>query len=392
MIKDDEYLERMVAAIHAKTTGSAEVKWNEVINNRQFDVVIRFRVGTLRYLVLIEVKNRTRKASVEDVDAFVTKSRDQLANKAVFVTAAGFQSGAIEVARRHGIECFTVTFDMDAAEAPEMSFASFGPNSPNGPSFGQPDVTLGEPTLIANVDKFTLIYADGRRRELPSEPSQAAYYSYRSVLSDGRSLNDLVQGMAFNDIALGETRADRVDLSPPLSIRPPDEEFFPAGRLAAVEANAVGRMGRGIVGNSLIEPGFIRPQVVYTNVSTGDVDRFRLDQLPLGVGLAEAGKFYFTTEPLMYYYVERVDAELMTLHLVESFQNLQKVSATFTQKHSLSTHFIPVKDTKTLARMKRRLAEYTRRRAGNPLTAAISQPSASPGRPKPGKRIKGIGR
>lgn len=70
MIKDDEYLERLVAGIHTITGDAADVRWNEIINGRQFDVVVRFQMGTLRYLVLIEVKNRKRPASAS-VPSFV---------------------------------------------------------------------------------------------------------------------------------------------------------------------------------------------------------------------------------------------------------------------------------------------------------------------------------
>ena len=111
MITDDEYLERVVAAIHAVTSDGAQVTWNEVIGGRQFDVTVRFTIGTLRYLVVIEVKNRNRPASASDLDGFVLKARDQNANKSVFVTAAGFQEGAKRVALRHGVDLFTVTFD-----------------------------------------------------------------------------------------------------------------------------------------------------------------------------------------------------------------------------------------------------------------------------------------
>ena len=90
VISDDEYLERLVAGIQAVTTDGAEVRWNETIGNRQFDVVVRFQLGTLRYLVLIEVRNRTRKAEAKDIDAFVTKAIDQTAYKILVVTTAGF--------------------------------------------------------------------------------------------------------------------------------------------------------------------------------------------------------------------------------------------------------------------------------------------------------------
>src|SRR3546814_12920698 len=92
MIKEDEYLERVVAGIHAVSSGDAEAIWNESINGRQFDVVVRFQLGTLAYLVLVEVKNRSRRASAQDVEAFVTKAPDQQATKAASAPVAGFQA------------------------------------------------------------------------------------------------------------------------------------------------------------------------------------------------------------------------------------------------------------------------------------------------------------
>ena len=46
MISDDEYLERLVAGIQAVSTDGADVRWNEELNGRQFDVVVRFKMGT----------------------------------------------------------------------------------------------------------------------------------------------------------------------------------------------------------------------------------------------------------------------------------------------------------------------------------------------------------
>jgi hypothetical protein len=43
MISDDEYLERIVAGIQDITSQDADVTWNEMINGRQFDVVVRFK-------------------------------------------------------------------------------------------------------------------------------------------------------------------------------------------------------------------------------------------------------------------------------------------------------------------------------------------------------------
>lgn len=157
MIRDDEYLERIVAGIHAVTTTGADVTWNEKINGRQFDVVVRFKLGTLRYLVLAEVKNKTRKAEASDIDAFVNKARDQNANKAVFVTAAGFQDGAVAVAKRHSVDIFTVTYDDELPCVPEtanwiLSFIDILPKDI------LPTVSFGEPHLIANIENITLLY------------------------------------------------------------------------------------------------------------------------------------------------------------------------------------------------------------------------------------------
>jgi hypothetical protein len=179
MIGDDEYLERLVAGIQAVSTGGADVRWNEELNGRQFDVVVRFKMGTLQYLVLIEVKNRTRKAGAEDLDDFVTKARDQNANKAVFVTTAGFQSGAIEVAKRHGIEIFTLTFDEKDIRLPRNA-TWISTRNPLAPKDAKPEFNIGEPELVANIEQASLTYADGSEGEIPSEQSQMNYYFMRS--------------------------------------------------------------------------------------------------------------------------------------------------------------------------------------------------------------------
>ena len=74
-------LERLVAAIHG--AAGTSVAWNERIDGRQFDVVMRHKNGLHDYLTVIECKDLNRRVSVADVDAFATKSRDAGANKAV---------------------------------------------------------------------------------------------------------------------------------------------------------------------------------------------------------------------------------------------------------------------------------------------------------------------
>ena len=100
--------ERIVAAIHVAEQKGASVQWNEKINGRQFDVTVRFKNGLYEYLTVVECKDYGKAVPAEKVDALVTKARDAHADKAIMVSASGFQIGAMEVAKRHGIELFSL--------------------------------------------------------------------------------------------------------------------------------------------------------------------------------------------------------------------------------------------------------------------------------------------
>ena len=108
-IKHDwKLFERLVTAIHISESQGAKVTWNEKTNGRQFDVVIRFKHGIYHYLTVIECKNYKEKIPVEKVEAFITKTKDINANKAILISSSGFQSGCVEVARRYGIKLLTL--------------------------------------------------------------------------------------------------------------------------------------------------------------------------------------------------------------------------------------------------------------------------------------------
>lgn len=100
--------ERIVAAIHVAEQKGAAVQWDEKINSRQFDVTIRFKHGLYEYLTVVECKDYAKPVPAEKIDALVTKSRDAGADKAIMVAASGFQEGAIQVAKRHGIQLFSL--------------------------------------------------------------------------------------------------------------------------------------------------------------------------------------------------------------------------------------------------------------------------------------------
>jgi len=49
---------------------AAQVKWNDSINGRQFDVTLRFRKGLYDYLTVIECKDYSSSVPVGEVEAF----------------------------------------------------------------------------------------------------------------------------------------------------------------------------------------------------------------------------------------------------------------------------------------------------------------------------------
>jgi hypothetical protein len=356
MVTDDEYLERIVAGIHAQSADQAEVTWNEKINGRQFDVVLRFTLGGLRFLVLIEVKNRGRRASASDIEAFVTKASDQSANKVVFVTAAGFQSGAIEVAKRHGVDLFTVQFVEDEFEV--FNEGSVILKTGDVHIGGAPaEIQIGDPVLMTRVNRAALIYKDSRRFELPSETTQMAYYATRTLLKDGRSIEQVIAGAIPREPALGEKVHVAIPMKRPELIIPPDEYFFPNGKISSVEFEVEGAMMRPMRGNTYIEPTSFRNPVVYKNELTGEETRYSLGRLPLGLKEAEPGKFYFVMHPLRYYFCEKVSGDLVHWTLVESFQGNRLIRSRFTQKLEYSYYFMPVTSRTIMRRLKARLKE-----------------------------------
>jgi hypothetical protein len=357
MISDDEYLERLVAGIHGITTSQANVCWNEEINGRQFDVTVRFRQGTLQYLALVEVKNKIRKASAQDIDAFVTKSRDQKANKSVFVTAAGFQTGAIEVAKRHGIDLFTISFDdRNPVLAPEGTMVAL---RPDGVPPHQPlEFKIGEPQLIANIEAIRLTYSDGHSAELPNEPSQMEYYTCNTKFEDGRSIRDLINENPVLDLSLYERRCEIIRLTSPQTIIPPDEFFFRRGPVVSISTEMTGRMGRGMSGNVRFASGSFTSPIIYTNALTCERFSFSIPQLPLSFEKVKAGQFYFLQHPLRYYYCETITGDSINWILVESFQHAAIFQARFTQEAQYAHHLIRVRDKNVIARLRHRLDDF----------------------------------
>src|SRR5579871_4826005 len=215
MITDDEYLERVVAGINALANPGADVQWNVKLAGRQFDVVVKFEAGPYRFLVLIEVKDHTRKTSVDAIEAMVTKAKDQLANKIVFFSKAGYQAGAIEVAKKHGVDLFQIEFAEGALDDRRNSTVLKFPINRDG-TLGAVEVLqeaklqdegikVGNPVLAIQIQECSLIYDNGKRYDLPTEPTQMQYYAQKSRFADGRTLEEAIGPIAQVPLPEGQS-------------------------------------------------------------------------------------------------------------------------------------------------------------------------------------------
>jgi hypothetical protein len=74
-----------------------------------FDVTGRWRIGGADYLTLVEAKQHRNPIKREVVQVLLTKARSVGAQKAMLVSTAPFQRGAIRFAGVHGIALISVT-------------------------------------------------------------------------------------------------------------------------------------------------------------------------------------------------------------------------------------------------------------------------------------------
>ena len=75
------------------------------------DVIVRFRFMGLNYLTLFECKRHASAVKREHVQVLADKVRSTGAQKGVMVSASGYQRGALEYAKKHGIGCVRLVDD-----------------------------------------------------------------------------------------------------------------------------------------------------------------------------------------------------------------------------------------------------------------------------------------
>lgn len=81
---------------------------------REFDLWYQFRVGPLVQYIAIEVRRRTRRVSLDQIEAFSTKISEMAERpQPLMVSLAGFQEGAKAFAVRKGIGLYVLDKDLE---------------------------------------------------------------------------------------------------------------------------------------------------------------------------------------------------------------------------------------------------------------------------------------
>lgn len=100
--------EGAVAQLHALLAPDAQVTHDERLvdrlgHSRQFDVVMRSKLGGYELLSVIECKDLRGKVGTPEVNAFADKAANVRANLKVIASRMGFTRPAMELAAHHGI-------------------------------------------------------------------------------------------------------------------------------------------------------------------------------------------------------------------------------------------------------------------------------------------------
>jgi hypothetical protein len=290
-----KHFERLVAAVHAVASKGAQVRWDDRINGRQFDVTIRFKQGLYYYLTVVECKNYAKPVAAEKVESLVTKSRDAGAHLTVLASSSGFQEGARQVAAKHNITLIHVT------ESEDVDVSGF---------FG---AHWAGDTDCFHVQSIVLEYVDGEVKNLPEQAHAMAYYAKHIILSrdqdrDRECLRDLIQRNSMQLIPSPTHVYQDYEIPCPegTSVIAPCDGEIPLKFVATIRIRAGLDRARVLAGPIVFEPYLVTPDVRMKDVLTGDEQKFPRYGLPLGVGTkVREGIFYENPNLAMYYTARR---------------------------------------------------------------------------------------
>jgi hypothetical protein len=369
MDKKWKKFERVVAAIHAAENSGATVTWNEHINGRQFDVVIRFKFQFYEYLTLIECRDEQRRVEAGDVDAFVTKSRDAGANKAIIVSSSGFQSGAKTIAEKHNIELFTLT---EIHEMPEGALTD----------------TLVS-VLVLVPDGF---WKTGTREViyLSKDPKQREFEINNIPLIGMGPLKliDILKPYSQLIAPFDIPGVPKFGGNFPVATKKPQHKAitlqlntkirFPNSTSDIPVSHVL--LSYWMQDARVIQPSFAPTQYQYKNERTDTTATIEAIKLKLEYETkVEPGKFYQDPQTNCYYYCESIKKQGALLYLIYSYQNGQFVQGKAIVPTSEENTFVEITDEAEIEKMKilyRQVKERDKQFADTPEAKAWANDTA----------------
>ncbi len=330
--------ERIIAAIELATSHGATVTWNESIEGRQFDVAVRFAKGPHQYLTLIECKEQKHPVAVEKVDAFATKSRDAKANKAVLVSASGFQAGCLEVAKRHGIELLRLNEKM---------------KEPPGADSAPEQTTLG-------AYKFVIHFADARPPlPIPESNNRLDYLLAHGVVRQQAARETLkhLLDRVLSTVPLPDEyeKAEPMEISLPGTIMEIPTLLEPAPvRSLAFE---VIKQRKRFVSMSGMDDHLARKVnlsfELFDCVQNRPVTTVDALALPIGLGTVFKPGTYYTSMLEQNYYCERLENGSVWLVLVEGYSHGNLFQAKLRAKDDVSKYYVEITDFPEILRLQK---------------------------------------
>lgn len=352
--------ERVVAAIHIAEAQGATVTWNEDIDGRQFDVVIKFKFQFYEYLVLIECKDLQGPVPVKEVEAFVTKAKDTKAHKAVMVSSNGYQSGAKEKAEKHNIELFTLT---EIQEMPEDLFTD---------EFVSVLIVWPEGFVKADTQESLFLANDPNKLMWEIKNVKLTGHGDLPLLhilkpfANSLLLRDVPGVPNVHDDVPAPTKEKQqvvLNLLPGTKVQfPLTEEQIPVSHLVITYWMASIRLTKPSL-LDLLDLTIYKDlglKYDYKNVLTDEHTIIKGDDLLLGVDTKlERGKFYSQARLKFFFYCEKTTDTQAFMYLVESYQHGQFCQAYFSVPiPEANPYYIEVTDASEIQRLQKMLEHY----------------------------------
>ncbi|MEY2501084.1 MAG: hypothetical protein QOI07_1418 [Verrucomicrobiota bacterium] len=350
MTRDWNFFERIVAAIHLAESKGAKVTWNERVNRRQFDVVVRFEHGLYKYVTLIECKDYQRPVPLKEVEAFITKSRDAGANKSVMISPSGFQSGCLIVAKEHNIDLLRIS---KSVQIPEELLTA------------DKQRTIG----ILEVE-LALGSTDSSRLRLPEDNGRLHYLVTHSIVthnSERRRLADIIMAHVDRNISdYGEGETEALIHTRDSFVTVPDlcEKDTPIVAIHFVVKIGWSRVLR----DRAWDQGLVnRLHTVYELYDVIADRRVTIHALGLRLGIntvLQTGRFYCNPTLGKNYYCERVASGQARMWLLESYASGHLIQVNFLQSTKYQDQYVEVSDEQDLERLRAMLQRVLRTAGG----------------------------